>query len=1650
MAKKNIRSNRTANSPGNLSAVVATLQKLGPELELIGDTLDKVSNRINEVVLKDTDFRKESSGIKHAVSVHIVSNRLTDQLFLTLDSLSASLRHVANSRSKLTIESSGSDALADALVKIVEATNNATIDKTKSEALRTMLSLLTAPFMNKDFRPLTPADTEKISVSVQELNKIIKIVQDARFDISPDIIQEMHNAVNSISEITELLIGLPLDKLSKSGIGILKRWKIQIAFNRTIKFINALVRRLESFEPGDLAGARAKVEDIRESVIIINDVLDEVENLKLDSHFKFLDFLFGWIKRGIVMMRIKSSLRLVRSIVNYINKMETPDIATTRLKIQWIHEAIQQINTMLAEVKTLTSMGGLFGLKSPFPNFIERMILKSRVRGFIRMMNSVIGYINNLELKGTATAAARAKLLDIMVDALLNVAISSRTLGRGGLFKSSPFPTFIQRFRIEMGVRNMMDMMKQVQDSINQTELGSTAVTTANILLMEVIIRAITRLAALMGELGRGGWFKSSPFPSKKELDNMVESIDVMIASINKVVESINEINTRNIKQTTIKLILVNQMMTLLFMAATLMKMAKKKLGRGILGRFTSFTEGIDRFIKNVTHTIQQINDLQTNDINQTITRLALLTYMFSMMDLMLSAFILSAGLIVATMPATLIIRAGIKWLVSTIVYIINSLDHIDKIRITKVLTVQNKIAAVFNVLLFVALSMMALGAILTVGIFVTFIGKVLPLFILAVVAVVAAVRIVGIVLNTIKNAMLLNTSAKMAVIVGLIAIIGLSILALMTIVAWSSVITFLTTTMLAIVVAVIGMIFAVWLMMRIVNMISLPMLGMMFIKLVAITGMLLVVALIFNAFNLIGDDVLQGIISGTKIVIAIVLFTLVLAVFALLAAGLSLIATAALVGMGTIVLMVGALFLIAGMLWLLQFINLDINLIHAKVAMVMDTVTYIIDTVWESVAVEKGESDPSFINMAKTFLKGVLSALLACTMLVLTVVSVASILMIAGMLRLLQTIDLDHDKIKKNVGEVLSTTRQIIDTLFQKDEKEGESKRGILGMLFDLFYPPLGAVLDALLSMAYLFLMTVSIACVFGIAAMLKQLGEMDMDKIQRGRENAGKVLDATREMIDRIMYPDDKGDTASPRRGMMALVGKFFPGIANILEAIFSVGYLALMFIGIACIKGIANSLIELANIDEKTINTAKDNAVKVVSAARQIMSQIFQKENEENTKTNKSWLQKLLEWTGIADIKEVVDAIMNIGKLAVLIVGIGSIAKLADQMKQIAETTIDTKTVTSKGTSIVNAATTIFNSIRTKTGDVDEDDVEDTFDKLKPMTKVFEQLAKVATSMDNMSKVQLKQGVLTGFTNLFVSETQQSFSRLNTSLPTDLTNQTQQSIQRTGAVLDRLRQLTNKYASMGSDRATESLQRSTQNQLRTWEDMKLIFSTIEQTDVDDKGVRQRLELLDRISLSIKRFAKVNDADVKNSRAVVDNYIRFIDRVDKSQIAKLKTTEQLMKHWADLSRSINGDFEGLSKTINEHILPAINKLDETMRGVTKTQQEIIDLMKQDEMQDMMNTGMGGTGASGGAPMMTIPSGGNGDAGMSGDTTGVGMESIAGATPPQTPVNNAGVANPPQKTVKSNRTNRSNSSRASEYEISTALADIAKAIRGN
>lgn len=122
-------------------------------------------------------------------------------------------------------------------------------------------------------------------------------------------------------------------------------------------------------------------------------------------------------------------------------------------------------------------------------------------------------------------------------------------------------------------------------------------------------------------------------------------------------------------------------------------------------------------------------------------------------------------------------------------------------------------------------------------------------------------------------------------------------------------------------------------------------------------------------------------------------------------------------------------------------------------------------------------------------------------------------------------------------------------------------------------------------------------------------------------------------------------------------------------------------------------------------------------------------------------------------------------------------------------------------------------------------------------------------------------------------------------------------------------------------------------------------LIFTSIDSVNTaintrineapDKTSVDKLQPVIDYISSFSEGTKTLADINSENLSKNIDNYVRFIDKVNTVDVKKLETSANMFKQMAKFSNSIKGDFEKLAESLGEKLVPVLENLREIMQEI-------------------------------------------------------------------------------------------------------------------
>ena len=404
----------------------------------------------------------------------------------------------------------------------------------------------------------------------------------------------------------------------------------------------------------------------------------------------------------------------------------------------------------------------------------------------------------------------------------------------------------------------------------------------------------------------------------------------------------------------------------------------------------------------------------------------------------------------------------------------------------------------------------------------------------------------------------------------------------------------------------------------------------------------------------------------------------------------------------GLIALAVGLLLAMVAMLWLLQTIELDTDKIKENIRKVLETAAFAIASIFEQGS-EKvgGESGESWFKDVLKSIGGVvimiMEAILAVFYLGLIFVSVGLILGIAAVLRLLQTMDLKADRIKNNVKIVIDTANQIISSIFDpEDDKEGqETDKSWIEKVIDTVLKHVAPIMGAILAIAFLALIMVSVALILSIASVLKliELLDLDADKV---KNSVTLVIDVSHMVINSLYDPEDDKDNPTKKGFIRTVLEHLGVGpILKIIDAIMAIAFLALTSLCVLLIKNMAENLKTIQDLDLDG-GAIKDKVNLVIEVAQMVVDSLYDRPEKEDNPSKKSSLPAFLKWILPDELVMLIDALMTIAFLALTNSCIGLIVKMAENLSYLQTIELNESAIISNVDKVIDVAQHTVDSI------------------------------------------------------------------------------------------------------------------------------------------------------------------------------------------------------------------------------------------------------------------------------------------------------------------------------------------------------------------
>lgn len=685
--------------------------------------------------------------------------------------------------------------------------------------------------------------------------------------------------------------------------------------------------------------------------------------------------------------------------------------------------------------------------------------------------------------------------------------------------------------------------------------------------------------------------------------------------------------------------------------------------------------------------------------------------------------------------------------------------------------------------------------------------------------------------------------------------------------------------------------------------------------------------------------------------------------------------------------LAVGAVWGMGKMLESLAKLNLDTNKTNTRIRGIFDCVQTIMDGVTQTekttnrgnglfgsaITFFLGEHFGAFINAIMTM------AYVATTFFVIALVKALGL-----QLKDIAALDKnDFTKAGDNIKVLFDVLEDITNRIFYGKEETAKGSKPWYSKVMDWMFTnnPLIQLVQSLMMVGYIAMSLAVIGMVKILAKTVSDLAEVKTDKLRGAGKKVTEILRVVDTIKAAILRKDDIPEpkkepwwkralgTVADITGISTLVGLFqtlkrFSIIGSGIAVVAPLHYLAKM------IGEIAKFNVSRAQAENKTRAViGASGAIKKVLLSQHIdgYREAARRADviEDQMDTISKQVIKLSQWlSNIGGINT--EDIINVNPVAkqVLEASASLIIKINERnWNSGSGGAINNLNKMNNGLMVIEGQMRIMSrhlsSINTSILSTGSDQFRIMLGKT---FEAIDYLIKAVTNLD-VRRASSASGNLNGLQSVLLKMAKVSTWLQNISIPTD--NQPTKMI-------DNLAEFVQHLGDLRIGTETK----------RTTDVLMDCLKAVGETRIDGSNYNQNLQHIDELNKRLRSIVKVTTADVRNARALTANYIKFIDRVDAADFRKLKTTEQMMKWWAMLSRSINGNFDSMAQAINEHIMPMLKELQHTMDGVSQVQREIISQLTTTDEMNTQNASVADTpetstssSMGGGSSDFSIPS---------------------------------------------------------------------------
>ena len=504
--------------------------------------------------------------------------------------------------------------------------------------------------------------------------------------------------------------------------------------------------------------------------------------------------------------------------------------------------------------------------------------------------------------------------------------------------------------------------------------------------------------------------------------------------------------------------------------------------------------------------------------------------------------------------------------------------------------------------------------------------------------------------------------------------------------------------------------------------------------------------------------------------------------------------------------------------------------------------------------------------------------------------------------------------------------------------------------------------IVPALLGVA---LITSLVATVIVLAGMLALLGALSIDK-DMILNNVNIIFDCTFAIINGIFNTSDGMSNKKSDKTWLESVVSFLNGPVSIIKAILSIAFLATAVAGIFVVLLLAVQLrmIQGLNLDPNKIMT---NVNAVINTSLSIIDLIFNKPDTSSQKSDKTWLESLVEFVG--GPFKIIKAIMAVAFLAVITAAISFVVLIALQLRMLQGLDLDPNKIRTNVTSVLDTASMVVNSIFHKP-DSESTPSDKTWlgtflEYVGGPFKIIQAIMSIsylatvmlcmgiiqliARQLKDIADIDLPSDITTSVNNILICGDQVVSALINRkdALVGQEDSKKKGFLRRVFSNIGDALSFMSSVAWVASAMCAIGMVSQIAQHLEEIKNFNNSDNILTNTnaicntadaimqrinevgkDVEVKDFKKRLKLLIKIYDVMSDLGDLTESEVTNVEKATKSYVDLIESVNTMDVNRLKSTTDMFRQMANFSESINGNFEKLAEALSEKLLPVLEDL--------------------------------------------------------------------------------------------------------------------------